>query len=144
MQGENDSCVFSSLASAFHQTTGIPHSLLAANGVLHKSHCLSDGTNCLRAAMEIVDDKVKWLQPKRMKKAFQWETDTNKCMFVVGVMMDSTGSCQHEVTIFCNWIYDSNKPFALQLSKESLDCCTWTVKDGAVQEASLFVSFIKG
>ena len=79
-----------------------------------------------------------------MKKTFQWETDINEYMFFVGVMMDSTGSCQHAVTIFCNWIYDSNEPFALPLSKESLDCCTWTVKDGAVQEASLFVSFLKG
>jgi hypothetical protein len=36
MQGENDSCVFSSLASAFHQTC-IPDLLLAAN-CLHVSH----------------------------------------------------------------------------------------------------------
>jgi hypothetical protein len=94
--------------------------------------------------MEIVDEKVKWLQSKRMKKTFQWERDINEYMFVVGVMMDSTGSCQHVVTIFRNWIYDSNKPFALPLSKENLDCCTLTVKDGTVQEASLFVSFLKG
>jgi hypothetical protein len=40
--------------------------------------------------------------------------------------------------------YDSNKPFALPLSKENLYCCTGTVKDGTVQEASLFVSFLKG
>jgi hypothetical protein len=64
-------------------------------------------------------------------------------MFVVGVMMDSTGSCQHAVTIFRNWIYDSNEPFPLPFSKENLDCCTWTVKDGTIQEASLFVSFLK-
>jgi hypothetical protein len=76
MQGENDSCVFSSLALAFHQTS-IPDSLLAANCLQRKSHGLTGGTNCLRAAMEIVDDKVKWLQPKRMKKTFQWETDIN-------------------------------------------------------------------
>jgi hypothetical protein len=70
MQGENDSCVFSSLASAFHQT-GIPDLLLAANCLQRKSHGLTGGTNCLSAAMEIVDQKVKWLQPKRMKKSFQ-------------------------------------------------------------------------
>jgi hypothetical protein len=143
MQGENDSCVFSSLASAFHQT-GIPDLIKAANCLQCKSHGLTGGTDCLRAAMEIVDEKVEWLQPKRMKKTFQWETDIDEYMFFVGVMMDSTGSCQHAVTIFRNWIYDSNEPFALPLSKESLDCCTWTVKDGAVQEASLFVSFVKG
>jgi hypothetical protein len=94
--------------------------------------------------MEIVDKNVKWLQPKRVRKTFQWETDINEYMFFVGVMMDSTGSCQHAVTTFRNWIYDSNEPFALALSKENLDCCTSTVKDGTVQEASLFVSFLKG
>ena len=143
MQGENDSCVFSSLASAFHQT-GIPDLLRTANCLQNKSHRLSGGTDCLRAAIEIVDENVKWLQPSRMKKSFQWENDINEYMFFVGVMMDNTGSCQHAVTIFRNWIYDSNEPFALPLSKESLDCCTWTVKDGAVQEASMFVSFLKG
>jgi hypothetical protein len=143
MQDENESCDFSSLASAFHQT-GIPDLLLAANCLQHKSHSLTGGTDCLRAAMEIMDDKVKWLQPKRMKKTFQWETDINEYMFVVGVLMECTGSCQHAVTIFRNWIYDSNKPFALPLRKENLDCCTWTVKDCAIQEASLFVSFLKG
>jgi hypothetical protein len=80
------------------------------------------------------DDKgiknLKWLQPKKMRKTF------NEYMFFVGVMMDSTGSCRHAVTIFRHWIYDSNEPFALPLSKENLDCCTWTVKDGTVQEAS--------
>jgi hypothetical protein len=131
MQGENDSYVFSSLALAFHQMD-IPDLLITAHCLQHKSHRLSSGKDCLRAAMEIVDEKVKWLQPKRMKKTFQWEKDINKYMFVVGVMTDSTGSYQHAVTIFWNWIYDSNEPFALPLSKESLDCCTWTVvKDGA-------------
>jgi hypothetical protein len=107
MQGENDSCVFSSLASAFHQT-GIPDLLLAANCLQHKSHRLSGGTNCLlRTAMEIMDGKVKWLQPKRMKEIFQWEKDIDEYMFVGGVMMDVTSSCQHAVTIFHNWIYDT-------------------------------------
>jgi hypothetical protein len=65
-------------------------------------------------------------------------------MVFVGVIQDSTISCQHAVTIFRNWIYDSNEPFALPLSKESLDCCTWDIKDGVIHEASLFVSFCDG
>jgi hypothetical protein len=102
MQDENDSCVFSSFASAFHQT-GFSDLVLAANCLQRKSHGLTGGTNCLRTAMEIVDEKIKWLQSKRMKKTFQWETDINEYMFVVGVMMDSTGSCQQPCgTIFCN------------------------------------------
>ena len=65
-------------------------------------------------------------------------------MFVVGVIEDSTNCCQHAVTIFCDWIYDSNEPFALPLNKESLDCCTWDIKDGVVHEASSFSRFCDG
>jgi hypothetical protein len=32
----------------------------------------------------------------------------------------------------------------MPLSKESLDCCTWEIKDGKIKHASLFVSFIDG
>jgi len=75
-----------------------------------------------------VVDHVKWLQPMKLPRNFNWEKDINDYMFVIGVIKDSTNCCQHAVTIFRNWIYDSNKPFALLLSKENLDCCTWTVK----------------
>jgi hypothetical protein len=70
--------------------------------------------------------------------------DMNDYMFVVGVIRDNTNSCQHAITIFRNWIYDSNEPFALPLSKESLDCCTWDIKDGVIDDASLFASFSDG
>ena len=68
----------------------------------------------------------------------------NDYMFVVGVIKDSTNSCQHAVTIFRNWIYDSNEPFALPLSQESLDCCTWDIKDGVIRDHSTFVCFSDG
>jgi hypothetical protein len=68
----------------------------------------------------------------------------NDYMFVVGRIKDSTGACQHAVTIFRNWIYDSNEPFALPLSKESLDCCTWDIKDGVTVAQSSFVCFSDG
>ena len=70
--------------------------------------------------MHIVAENVKWLQPKRLPKTFNWENDMNGYMFVVGVILDSTNSCQHAVTIFCNWIYDSNEPYALPLKQESV------------------------
>jgi hypothetical protein len=80
-----------------------------------------------------------------MPKKFEWKSDTNRdYMFFVGMMKDSTGSCQHAVTIFRKWIYDSNEPFALPLSKESLDICTWSIKGGKVEESSMFVSFVDG
>jgi hypothetical protein len=144
MQGDIDSCVFSSLASAFHQT-GIPDLVRVASLLQDKCNGLSGGADCLQAAMQIVASNVSWLQPKRMDpKSFRWEEDINDNMFVVAVMQDSTGSCQHAITIFRNWIYDSNEPFALPLSKESLDCCTWSTKDGAIEDPSMFVCFANG
>jgi hypothetical protein len=67
-----------------------------------------------------------------------------KYMFVVGVIKDSHNSQQHAVTIFREWIFDSNEPFALPLNKNNLDICTWDVKDGNVIEDSLFVNFCGG
>jgi hypothetical protein len=110
----------------------------------NKSNRLSGGTKCLDVAMRIVTENVKWLQPKRLPKTFNWENDINDYMFVLGVIQDSTNCCQHAVTIFRNWIYDSNEPFALPLSQESLDCCTWDMKDGVIHEHSSFVSFSDG
>ena len=64
-------------------------------------------------------------------------------MFVVGAIQDSKHNCQHAVTIFRNWIYDSNEPYAFPLSRESLDYCTWAMEDDRMQE-SKFVQFKKG
>jgi hypothetical protein len=143
MQGQIDSCVFSSLASAFHSTA--LHDLLRVSIILQgKAKKLAGGVRCLNAAKEIVTENVKWLQPRRLPKKFNWENDMNNYMFVLGVIQDSTNSCQHAVTIFCNCIYDSNEPFALPLSQESLDCCTWYIKDGGIYNHSSFVSFSDG
>ena len=65
-------------------------------------------------------------------------------MFVVGVLKDSDNSEQHAVTIFRNWIFDSNEPFAMTLNKTNLDVCTWDVRDGNVIHDSSFVSFCGG
>jgi hypothetical protein len=143
MQGGIDTCVFSSLASAFHQTS-IPDLVRVANILQTKSKSHCGGTKSLTEARNIVTENVKWLQARRCPKTFEWEDDINDYMFFVGVIKDNTNSCQHAITIFRNWIYDSNEPFALPLSKESLDCCTWEIKDGEIKNASLFVSFIDG
>jgi hypothetical protein len=143
MQGEVNSCVFSSLASAFGNTA-IPDLVRVAKILQDKSKRLCERPNCLHLTKDIVTEHVKWLQPKRLPKSFNWENDMNDYMFVVGKIKDSTDSCQHAVTIFRNWIYDSNEPFALPLSQESLDCCTWDIKDGVIVAESSFVSFSDG
>jgi hypothetical protein len=142
-QGEVDSCVFSSLASAFYHTQ-IPELVKVANILQCNIVRLSGGANCLEMAREFVDKNVNWLQARKLPKTFNWETDINDYMFVVGVIQDSTNACQHAVTIFHNWIFDSNESFALPLNKESLDCCTWDIKDGVINEPSMFVKFCNG
>jgi hypothetical protein len=143
MQGDIDRCVFSSLASAFFQTN-ISDLRHIASVLMGKSSGLSGGTDCLFAAKEVVEANARWLQPKRIPVTFNWENDINEYMFVVGVIEDSSGCCQHAVTIFRKWIYDGNEPFALPLSKKNLDICTWSIEDGEVKEASLFVRFTDG
>ena len=81
---------------------------------------------------------------KKLKPTSNWEKDLDQNMIMVGVIEDSEGSCQHAVTIFCKWVFDSNKNVALPLCQESLDCCTWEVKDGKVTRYSRFVKFIAG
>jgi hypothetical protein len=115
-----------------------------ANVLQRKSTKFCGGAKCVYAARCIVEENVKWLQEKRLPKDFDWENDINDEMFVLGVINDSTNCCQHAVTIFRNWIYDSNEPFALPLMKQSLDLCTWEIKDGAIDQTSSFVSFIDG
>jgi hypothetical protein len=143
MQGDTDSCVFSSLASAFH-CTAIPSLKQAANILVMKSKQFSGGVRSMAKAKEVVQDHVKWLQAKKLKNDFNWERDMTKYMFVVGVIKDSQNSQQHAVTIFREWIFDSNEPYALPLNKNNLDICTWDVKDDNVIEDSLFVNFCGG
>jgi len=139
MQGEEDTCVFSSLASAFY-STGL-QDLVRVSIVLHeKSQRHAGGIHHPNAAKQIVTKHVKWLTTQWLPKTFNWENDMNDYMFVLGVIQDTTNTCQHAVTIFRKWIFDSNEPFALPLSQEMLDCCTWDMEDGNIHDHSSFVS----
>jgi hypothetical protein len=142
-QGHIDSCVVSSLASAFYHTA-IPDLVRLARILQKKAYPLARLSGGINAAKCIVEEHVRWLQPKRLPRNFNWETDITDDMFVLGVIKESNGSCQHAVTIFRNWIYDSNEPVALPLSKQSLDCCTWDILDGKLDVTSSFVCFDAG
>jgi hypothetical protein len=109
-----------------------------------KSNIFGGGVQSLLKAKQIVEEYARWLQPKKLTNTFNWEEDITRNMFVVGVLKDSGNSQQHAVTIFRNWIFDSNEPFALPLTKKNLDICTWEVKDDNVIKDSLFVSFCGG
>ena len=112
-----------------------------ANHLHQKLTRVSGGVNSLLLVKEIVQERASWLECKKLKSKFDWENDGEN-MILVGVMQASEGSCQHAVTIYQKWVFDSNEE--VPLCQESLDCCTWEVKDGKVTAYSKFVKFIDG
>jgi hypothetical protein len=142
-QGDQDTCVFSSLASALYYT-GISRLKDLANDLHQKSTKVSGGINSLVWVKKIVQKRASWLECKKVLPIFDWKKDLNENMILVGVIKDSKGSCQHAVSIYRNWVFDSNEEVALPLCQESLDCCTWDGKDGEVCVLSQFVKFING
>ena len=142
-QGDHDTCVFSSLASALYHT-GIISLKHAANDLHIKSKKLSGGVHSLQVVKKILEERASWLCCRKLKPTFDWEKDLERNMILLGVIKDSEGTCQHAVTIFRNWVFDSTEKVALPLCQESLDCCTWEVKDGKVSRYTRFVKFIAG
>ena len=142
-QGNNDNCVGCSLGSALY-CTKIPTLVRVANILVQISKKFGGGVESLWKAREIMQEHVKWMQVKTIKDTFDWEKDITRNMFVVGVLKDSGNSQQHAITIFRNWIFDSNEPVALPLTKTNLDICTWEVKDDNTINDSSFVSFCRG
>ena len=140
-QGDHDTCVFSSLALALYHT-GISTLKEIANDLHKKSKKLSGGVHSLHLLKEILEERASWLGCRKLKPTFDWQKDLDLNMILVGVIKDSDVSCQHAVTIFCKWVFNSNEKVALPLCQESLDCCTWEVKDGKVTRYSTFVKFI--
>jgi len=143
MQGDKDTCVFSSFASALHSSGDKELQQLAqrvsAHGARHEG-----GASSLEELRKLVVRGARWLQPKATKKEFCWHQEIGPGDFFVGIMRDSTGSVQHAVSVHKSWVFDSNEPCALPLNKESLDCCTWEVENGEVKERSEFVHFERG
>ena len=143
VQGNKDTCMFSSFASALHSMKINVLQKLAqrinAAGNTHEGSSI-----CLEEVKLLATTHVPWLQLKRMRKSFSWQHDIGPHDFFVGVMRDTTGSVQHALCLHCSWVFDSNEPYALPLNKHSLDMCTWEVKDGIVKESSEFVTFKRG
>jgi hypothetical protein len=142
MQGDSDTCVFSSFASALY-SSGDQDLVFVANQIQVLAKQYEGSVATLPSLQCIVQERLAWLQPKCMKAHFDWQKDLGEYDFFVGVMRDSTGSTQHAVSIHHGWIFDSNEPYALPLSQESLNCCTWEIKNGIVEPSS-FVKFEKG
>jgi hypothetical protein len=115
-----------------------------ANILVQLSNKFGGGVQSLWKAREIIQKHAKWIQVKKIKDNFDWEKDITRNMFVFGVLKDNQNSQQHAITIFRNWIFDSNEPFALPLSKTNLDICMWEVKEDNTVNDSHFVCFCYG
>jgi hypothetical protein len=115
-----------------------------ANILQQKSKRCAESVHTLKIAKDIVRKHAPWLDCRRITPTFDWMKDIGDDMIVVGVMKDSEGSCQHAVTIFRKWIFDSNEEIAFPLCKESLDCCTWEINNDERNGTCSFVKFIDG
>ena len=98
-QDDTNSCVFKSLASAFHSMR-IPSLMQAANILVMRSKILAGGVATLNKVKKIVEEHVWWLVPKKLQATFDWEVDLTQHMFVLAILEDSQGSRQHAVTLF--------------------------------------------
>jgi hypothetical protein len=143
MQGDKDTCVFSSFASALH-SSGDQELKQLAHKISQQGARHVGAITSLKQLRELVAMDASWLQPIITKKGFRWDQEIGLCDFFVGVIRDSTGSVQHAVSAHNCWLFDSNEFCALPLNKESLDCCTWEVENGVVKEHSEFVHFERG
>ena len=73
-QGPIDSCVLSSLASAFYHTN-IPDLVRVASLLQKRSFAVAGLSVGMNTAKCIVEEHVRWLQPRRIPKTFNWEKD---------------------------------------------------------------------
>ena len=102
---EGNSCVLSSLASAFH-STGIEE-LQAIALILHtKTKQLSDSMGTIIEAKNIVEQHARWLQPKKVPCSFDCLKDMNNYIFLLCMLKASGNSSQHTVTIFRKWVFE--------------------------------------
>ena len=80
-QGDQDTCVFSPLASALYYT-GISSLKDLANVLHQKLTKLSGGINSLVLVKEIVQKRASWLMCKKVLLRFNWEKDLDENMIL--------------------------------------------------------------
>ena len=125
-QGQVHSCVFRSLASAFH-FVGQKHtgSVLAS---LSKQNTNLPGDEQIKLAIAVIkkhDTVYKkmdyWKKPKTLASHdFIGQPNDNPKLFV---LRGRDGGVQHAVSVVGSTIFDSNQTMGLSLCKESLDWC---------------------
>jgi hypothetical protein len=112
-------CLVFSFASALHHIGAKQ----AAYKLIWKQKQIVNKSDTVKRFSVAVRDCDKHLYFKILKK-LEWnilKPGINE--LVVVSLRGSDAKEDHSVTIYNNWIFDSNFPFALPLCKESLDLC---------------------
>ena len=122
MQGENVYYLPYSFASALHYK-GFK---LLANQISQNKHKICNAPNPWLIIDPIVRDKIRWMACKQIKNGlFDPFRDTNEWPTIL-VLEGEDGSRNHAVTKVGEWIFDSNLPFAVKLSRLFFDWCVST------------------
>ena len=145
MQGDRDTCIYCSLASALH-ATGLKCLTDVCNALANVPLNFAKGIGSLNLAKNIVSKHVPWMKAKQLKpKAkFDWQNCLRENSFLLASIEDNLGNACHTVCVFRGWIFDSNEPYAIPLCEESLNSCTWEIQDEKLKNHTSFVCFQQG
>ena len=147
-QGNQDTCIFSSFASALYY---VGFWDLATDLDKNKEEDMG-GRHGLKSLLKIMQKEVRWLTPKWFRNV------TTPCFMsqlphyciAVAVLQGSDGSANHAVSIVTNsvdncWLFDSNEEYAVPCTQRTLDICTRMSDDDEettcdrIHEAIIFV-----
>ena len=136
-QGDQPYCASYGLASALRHCGFQAH---AEHLESRAAEVLACKTNQAAKAVLVVDSKGGWSETKRLGN-FDPLTDRSPHPTIVQLNA-SDGDNTHVVGVAGDWIFDSNKPAALPLSRESLDACC--LGDAVFKNASYAVRLVAG
>jgi len=117
---DESACVFASLASSLFYRGDTKMADLVKSKLDESSSKV--GLNRLDFATQIIRTKGTKYQVKKLEKKFDVLTDISSDVTLCQ-LIDSIYDGTHCVTVCDKWIFDANMPYALPLTKESLDQC---------------------
>jgi len=144
LQCGDDTCLFSSLASALHYL----HIRETAKHLAELAPVYSakkeGGVTNWNALLETMKQNCGWLVPTKINgKSFDILHDISEYPTVVSLEAVDGGT-QHAVTIVGKLVFDSNCERALPLSQKTLDyCCSTDEKEGAYKRVFKGYRFIE-
>ena len=136
-QGEHDTCIFSSCASAFsyanvdYLAKSIEEQKFNSR-MIRKSKRAGKPTTELGRLRDLIDDNSSFTI-KKIKKFTSPISGggahgvLNQSAINTVIVKDSDGSRSHAITIFNGWIFDSNEDHALPLCEASLNYITTAI-----------------